>query len=152
MAYKPYIEGSLSGGSIYKRRFVVDTAETFVAGALVYYDVSGTEYNLKVLGSNGVLCLGMALESAAEGIASNDGKCLVAVFTKDTVLRMKCSSTPTVANLLIYSYGVTMSSGVPTLDLTETTYDLFNIIDIDDDTGEAICIPVTALPQIYSDV
>jgi hypothetical protein len=148
MAYKPYIEGTLSGGSIYKRRYTVDVSETFVAGALVYWDVA-SENNIKVLATDGILMLGMALESAAEGIASVDGKCLVALFTPDTVIRLKCSSTPTSANMFVATgYGVTMTLGVPTLDLTDTTYHIFTIIDVDDDTAEAICVPVHHSTQL----
>ena len=147
MPYVPTIVGSLSGGIVYKQAFTVDAAETFSAGALVYFDVTGGELNIKVVPTDGVLVLGMALESAAAAILGGSavpGKVLVAVFTQDTIIRLKGSSSPTTSHLFVatgYPITATATTGLPTLNVASTSNCLLKVIDLDATTLEFVCVP-----------
>jgi hypothetical protein len=146
VAYKPGICGTLHGGSHLKAEYDVDVAETFDEGALVYYDTS--ENNIKVCGADPSAVLGFAGHHHDAGVDST--KVLVHILTPDSIVRIKGSSNPTDQSTQFDAgYGVTIAAttGIPTLDLTETTTKQFKVIGVDLKTLEYICIPIPAVLQ-----
>lgn len=113
------------------RLFKVDSAATFIAGALVYWDTA--TQTLKECGADPSLILGVAQAPASMGLATTGSiwgasKIPVAVLSPTAVAFMGSSSTPAVTDILV-AYGIVKSTNwlVDTSDTSNTRVDVIEI-------------------------
>lgn len=85
---------------------------------------------------NGAAGYGMA--SGVTQVTYRAQKIPVALAVDSTLFEMKGSSDPALTNI-DEAYGVALSAGIWTLDLTETTAKVFHVVDVDLDRKVFIC-------------
>lgn len=109
-----------------------------VTGSLVLLASDG---ELEICGADPAAFLGVALgdfngaagygmPSGVTQVTYREQKIPVALGIQTTLFEIKGSSAPTLTNVDT-DYGVALSAGIWTLDLTETTAKVFHVVDVD---------------------
>lgn len=140
MARNPYPVQWPLGKRTEVRRAPITTGQTYKAGELVVL----TSNELVVCAADPTLVSGIACDAAADTLETGYGNYYVA--EAKTVWAIEGSTDPVFDTHMGVSYGVTVSSNVWTLDITEVTTLVFTVVGTIENTT-----PKLFLVQFHAD-